>query len=65
MPSFYLALLLVLVFAINFEILSNSRTSHSVPDDGSFALLFRLCLAFSFTNIYNLIWWNWKFNFIY
>ncbi len=34
MPSFYLALLLVLVFAINFEILPIAGL-HSVPDDGS------------------------------
>ena len=36
MPSFYLALLLVLVFAINFEILPIAGL-HSVADDGSFA----------------------------
>ncbi|QKE27606.1 dipeptide/oligopeptide/nickel ABC transporter, permease protein [Arcobacter acticola] len=36
MPSFYLALLLVLVFSINFEILPIAGL-HSVPDDGSFA----------------------------
>ena len=35
MPSFYLALLLVLVFSINFEILPIAGL-HSVPDDGSF-----------------------------
>ena len=34
MPSFYLALLLVLIFAINFEILPIAGL-HSVPDDGS------------------------------
>ncbi len=34
MPSFYLALLLVLVFAINFEILPIAGL-HSVPNDGS------------------------------
>ena len=34
MPSFYLALLLVLVFSINFEILPIAGL-HSVPDDGS------------------------------
>ena len=36
MPSFYLALLLVLVFAINFEVLPIAGL-HSVADDGSFA----------------------------
>ncbi len=36
MPSFYLALLLVLVFAVNFEILPIAGL-HSVPDDGSLA----------------------------
>ena len=36
MPSFYLALLLVLVFSINFEILPIAGL-HSVPDDGRFA----------------------------
>lgn len=35
MPSFYLALLLVLIFAINFEILPIAGL-HSIPDDGSF-----------------------------
>jgi len=35
MPSFYLALLLVLVFAMNFNILPIAGL-HSVPDDGSF-----------------------------
>ena len=34
MPSFYLALLLVLIFAINFEILPIAGL-HSVPEDGS------------------------------
>lgn len=34
MPSFYLALLLVLIFAINFEILPIAGL-HSVPNDGS------------------------------
>jgi peptide/nickel transport system permease protein len=34
MPSFYLALLLVLVFAINFEVLPIAGL-HSVPNDGS------------------------------
>lgn len=34
MPSFYLALLLVLIFAINFEVLPIAGL-HSVPDDGS------------------------------
>ena len=34
MPSFYLALLLVLVFAVNFELLPIAGL-HSVPDDGS------------------------------
>lgn len=34
MPSFYLALLLVLIFAINFEIVPIAGL-HSVPDDGS------------------------------
>lgn len=34
MPSFYLALILVLVFAINFEVLPIAGL-HSVPDDGS------------------------------
>ncbi|WP_108062951.1 ABC transporter permease [Poseidonibacter lekithochrous] len=36
MPSFYLALLLVLVFAINFEVLPIAGL-HSMSDDGSFA----------------------------
>jgi len=36
MPSFYLALLLVLIFAINFEVLPIAGL-HSVPDDGSLA----------------------------
>ncbi len=36
MPSFYLALILVLVFAINFEVLPIAGL-HSVPDDGSIA----------------------------
>lgn len=36
MPSFYLALLLVLVFAINFEILPIAGL-HSISDDGSLA----------------------------
>jgi len=36
MPSFYLALLLVLIFAINFELLPIAGL-HSIPDDGSFA----------------------------
>jgi peptide/nickel transport system permease protein len=36
MPSFYLALLLVLVFAINFEILPIAGL-HGVSDDGSFS----------------------------
>ena len=36
MPSFYLALLLVLVFAINFEILPIAGL-HGVPNDGSFS----------------------------
>ena len=36
MPSFYLALLLVLVFAVNFEILPIAGL-HSIPDDGSLA----------------------------
>ena len=36
MPSFYLALLLVLIFAINFEILPIAGL-HSVSDDGSFS----------------------------
>ena len=36
MPSFYLALLLVLIFAINLEILPIAGL-HSVSDDGSFA----------------------------
>jgi peptide/nickel transport system permease protein len=36
MPSFYLALLLVLVFAINFEILPIAGL-HSVSNDGSFS----------------------------
>lgn len=36
MPSFYLALLLVLIFAINFEILPIAGL-HSVPNDGSLA----------------------------
>ncbi len=36
MPSFYLALLLVLVFAINFEILPIAGL-HAVPNDGSFS----------------------------
>ena len=35
MPSFYLALLLVLIFAINFEILPIAGL-HGVPNDGSF-----------------------------
>ncbi|MDY3199318.1 MAG: ABC transporter permease [Arcobacter sp.] len=35
MPSFYLALILVLVFAINFEIFPIAGL-HSVPNDGSF-----------------------------
>ena len=34
MPGFYLALLLVLIFAVNFEILPIAGL-HSVPDDGS------------------------------
>ena len=36
MPSFYLALLLILVFSINFEILPIAGL-HSVPNDGSIA----------------------------
>jgi len=36
MPSFYLALLLVLIFAINFEVLPIAGL-HSMSDDGSFA----------------------------
>lgn len=36
MPSFYLALLLVLVFAMNFEVLPIAGL-HSMSDDGSFA----------------------------
>lgn len=39
MPSFYLALLLVLVFAIKFEIFPIAGL-HSVPDDGSFRYYF-------------------------
>jgi len=40
MPSFYLALLLVLIFAINFEVLPIAGL-HSVPDDGSLTLYIR------------------------
>lgn len=64
MPSFYLALLLVLIFFYSFRVVAHCRTTLHFQCN-RLRVLFGCSVAFDFTYWYYYIWGHWKLNFIY